>query len=265
MEEYQRNQLQHKKVPRDIEFYDEHGSPVTYRIQHDDNPNDTCNDFYPIHCQQGSENKVLRLHNDGENFTLNSLSNKFPTATLQSTTNCFRLGKTINQFQRLCLPSTQSLSSREDSEPIYSSINSLIINEEGDVLEDLPDVVDTITADDEDNLICEINTHADHNRLRKAKAAHDAVLGKSDASLVKKPLTVNEAPHLDTKSLIANLDEFAKIIDLEVSTILAEQIKDQCLEQLDHGSEKEFHPNLKLLRFNNQKDSYDIAQTLTDY
>ena len=109
VEEYQRHQLQHKKIPRDIECYDEHGSPVTYRIQHDDNPNDTCKDFYPIHCGQGNDNKVLRLHNDGENFTLNSLSNELPTATIQSATDCFRLGRTVNQFRRLCLPSTQSL------------------------------------------------------------------------------------------------------------------------------------------------------------
>ena len=123
VEEYLKHQLQHKKITRDIEFYVEHGSPVTYRIQHDDNPNDTCNDFYPIHCQQGNDNKVLRLHNDGENFTLINLSNEFPTTTIHSATRCFRLGKTINQFRRLCLPSMQPLSSLDDCEPIYSSIN----------------------------------------------------------------------------------------------------------------------------------------------
>ena len=37
VEEYQKHQLQHKKIPRDIEFYDERGCPITYRIQHDDN------------------------------------------------------------------------------------------------------------------------------------------------------------------------------------------------------------------------------------
>ena len=81
MEEYQKHQLQHKNLPSDIEFYDEHGSPVTYRIQHDDNPNDTCNYFYPIHCQQGADNKVLRMHIDGANFTLNRLIDEFPTIT----------------------------------------------------------------------------------------------------------------------------------------------------------------------------------------
>ena len=75
----------------------------------------------------------------------------------------------------------------------------------------------------------EINVHAGHYRLCKAKAAHDAVFGKIDASLAKKPLTATEAPHLDTKSLIAKLDDVAKTIDLDVSTILAEQIKDPVL------------------------------------
>ena len=71
-----------------------------------------------------------------------------------------------------------------------------------------------------------MNTHADHYRLCKARAAHDAVLGKIHASLAKKPLTATEAPHLDTKSLTAKLDDVAETIDLDVCTILAEQIKD---------------------------------------
>ena len=117
VEEHQKHQLQHKKIPRDIDFYDEQGCPIIYRIQHDDNPNDICNDFFLIHCQEGNDNKVLQLYNDGENFTLNSLSNEFPSTTIQAATDCFPLGKTINQFRRLCLPSTQSLSSAEDSDP----------------------------------------------------------------------------------------------------------------------------------------------------
>ena len=206
VDEYQKHQLQQKKIPRDVEFYDEHGSPVTYRIQHDDNPNDTCNDFYLIHCQQGNNNRVLQLHNDGDNFALNSLSNEFPTTTIQPATDCFRLGETINQFQRLCLPSMQSLSLVEDSEPTYSSINSLSTDEDDKAFDELPDDVNAITDDDEDHLMREVNTHANQYRLCKAKAAHDAVLGKIDASLAKKPLTANEAQHLDTKSVIAKLD-----------------------------------------------------------
>ena len=158
VEEDQKYRLKRKKIPKDREFYDEHGCPMTYRIQQDDNPNDTCNDFYPIHGQQGNDNKVFPLHNDGEKFMLNSLSKEFPTTTIQSATDCFRLIRTINQFRRLCLPSTQSLSSVKNSEPTCSSINSLNTNEDDEVLDELADDVDAINDDDEDDLICEIST-----------------------------------------------------------------------------------------------------------
>ena len=108
-EEHQKHLLHNKKILGDIEFYDEHGSPVTCRIQHDDNPNDTHKDFYLIYCQRRNDNKVLRLHNDGENFSLNSLSNEFPRTRIQAATDCFRLCKTINQFRRLCLPQCNPL------------------------------------------------------------------------------------------------------------------------------------------------------------
>ena len=102
--------------------------------------------------------------------------------------------------------------------------------EDGDALaEPHADDDHPIMDDDEDNFICEINTHASRYRLCKAKAAHDAVLGKIDAFLAKKPLTATEAPHLDIKSLITNLDDVANTIDLDESTILAEQIEDPVL------------------------------------
>ena len=71
--------------------------------------------------------------------------------------------------------------------------------------------------------------NADNYRRCKTKAANDAVLLKSDASPAKWTLTATEASHLDTKSLIAK-PHVAKTVDLDVSTILAEQIKDLVLE-----------------------------------
>ena len=263
-EEYQKHQLQHKKIPTDIKIYDEHGSPVTYRIQQDDNPNNSCNNFYRIDCQQENDNKVHRLHNDGEKFTSNSLSNEFPTTTRQSATDCFRLGKTINQFRHLCFSSAQSVRSAEDFEPTYSSINSLKTDEDGDTLDELPDDVDAITGDDEDDLICEVNTHADHYKLCKAKAAQDAVLGKIDASLAKNPLTATEAPHLETKSLIAKLDDDAKTIDLDVSTILAEQTIDPVIGTVRSWIQKATSPEPKTPGFQQSKGFYDIAKISTD-
>ena len=55
------------------------------------------------------------------------------------------------------------------------------------------------------------------------------MLGKTDASLVKKFLSTSDATHPDTKALIQKLDEVAKTLDLNVSTILEEQMKDPVL------------------------------------
>ena len=184
------------------------------------------------------------MHNYGENFTLNSLTNEFPTTEVQSATNCFRLGRTINQFQRFCLPSTQSYSSVEDPGPIYSWVISRNTNEESASLE-LPEDPDTVTDDDEDNLICEINLNSDNYRLCKAKAADHHLSGKIDASLVGKTLTAIEAPHLDNKSFIAKLNDVAKTNDLDVSTILAKPIEDPVLGTVRLRLQKEILPEAK--------------------
>ena len=103
----------------------------------------------------------------------------------------------------------------------------------------------------------------------KAKAAHDALLAKLDASLAKKPLTATEAPHLDTKSLIAKLDEVAKTIGLDVSTILAEQIKDPVLGTvrswirkgtLPEPKDPEIQQSIGLLRFCQEFDRLLIEE-----
>ena len=68
------------------------------------------------------------------------------------------------------------------------------------------------------------------SRLCQAKQAHHLVLGKTDACLVKNFLKTSDAPHLDTKALIQNLDEVAKTVDLDILTILTEQMKDPVLD-----------------------------------
>ena len=55
------------------------------------------------------------------------------------------------------------------------------------------------------------------------------MLGKTDASLAKKWRNASDALHLSTKALIQKLDEIAKTKDLDVSTILEEQMKDPVL------------------------------------
>ena len=224
VEEYQMHQLQHKCVPRDIEFSDEHGTPVTYQIQHEDNPNDTCNDFYPIKYKRGNEKKLLRLQNEGEDFTFSGMLDELPIISIQQASDCFRKRRFINKFRRICGPGTQSSASVNASDTDYSSINSVSPSEDNAEDSTSPgDVSHHLSTDSEvDKFVCDISTQGDQARLSQAKQAHDLVLGKTDASLAKKCLTASDAPHRDTKALIQKLDEVAKTVDLDVSTILEE-------------------------------------------
>ena len=70
-------------------------------------------------------------------------------------------------------------------------------------------------------------------------------MGETDASLAKKQLTATEAPHLDTKSLIAKLDGVAKTVDLDISTTVAEQIKDPVLGTVRSWLRKVISPEAK--------------------
>ena len=243
----QMHQLRHKRIPRDIEFFDEHGTPVTYQIQHEDNPNDTCNDFYPIEYKRGDEEKILRLQNDGEDFTVSSMLDKFPIISVQQASDCFRKGRFINQFRRICGQETQSSASVTESDKNYISIYSRGQSEDDPADSTNPsDDSNHINIDPEDNnIVCDISIHADQARLCQAKQNHDLVLGKTDSSLAKKCLTASDAPYLNTKALIQKLDEVAKTVDLDVSTILEEQMKDPVFGTVRSWIRKSTPPDTK--------------------
>ena len=228
---YQKHQLQHKRIPRDFVFYDEHGTPVTYQIQHEDNLNDTCSNFYPIKYKRGNEERILRLQKDGEDFTVSSMLDKLPITSIQQASDCFRMGKFINQFRGKCGPETQSNASVNTFKTEYSSINSRSPSEDDTANSTSPDDDSNHVSIDSgnDNTVCDISVQADQDRLCQAKQTHELELGKPDASLVEKILTTSDAPNLNTKPLIQKLDEVAKTVDLDVSTILAERIKDPVL------------------------------------
>ena len=157
--------------------------------------------------------------------------------------------KTINQFRRLFSPLASPAALDNDSERTYSSSSSLE-TEEKDHKEAHPQVSEDqqheqATVDDEGDQMFEVNINTDHYRLCKAKVAHDTVLGKFHTSLTKRALTATEAPHLDTKALIAKLDEVSKMVDLDVSNILAEQIKGPVLGIVRYWICKGNLPNAK--------------------
>ena len=176
-----------------------------------------------------TKKKYCDYKNDGEDFTVSSLLDGFPITSIQQASDCFRMGKFINQFRRICGPETQSNASVNTSNAEYSSINSLSPSEDNAADSRSPgDYSNHVSTDSkDDNIVCDISIEADQARLCQAKQAHDLVLGKTDSSLIKKFLTTSDALHLDTKALIQKPDEVAKTADLDVSTILEGQMKDR--------------------------------------
>ena len=170
IEEYQKHQLQHKRIPRDVEFDDENATPVTYQNQHEDNPNDTCNDFYPIKYKLGRKEKILRLQNDGEDFVVNSVLNEFPFASIQQVSDCFRMGQFTNQFRRICGPETSASVSANASNTDHSSINSLSWAKDNEADQDshYDDSFHNSTDTEDDNIVCDISFQADQARLCSA-------------------------------------------------------------------------------------------------
>ena len=71
------------------------------------------------------------------------------------------------------------------------------------------------------------------------------MLGKTDASLFRKFLTIFDAPHLNNKALIQKLDEVAKTVDLDISTILVEQMKKPMLGTVRSWTRKNTPPDTK--------------------
>ena len=158
------------------------------------------------------------------------------------------MGRFINQFRRICGRETQSSVSANASDTDYSSINFLSPSKEdtADSTTRPGDNSHHISTDSEDdNIICDISTNADQARLCQAKQAHDLVLGKTDASVVKKFITTSDAPHLDTKALIQELDEVVKTVDLDVSTILTVQMKDPVIGTVRSWIRKNIPPDTK--------------------
>ena len=200
-----------------------------------------------------------------ENISLNSSSTDFSTSSVQLAADCFRMGRTINQFRRVCQPGyPASLSSSENSSGTYSSISVI----ETDGIEELgSSYVERVAHEncdideDEDDHVCEINAN-DHYRLCKAREAHDLVISDPDTLLAKKTLSATAAPHLRTQDLITKLDEVAKVVDLDVPTVLQEQLKDPVLSIVRSWIERNLSPDLRAPEIRQSKGLLRYGQEL---
>ena len=91
------------------------------------------------------------------------------------------------------------------------------------------------------------------------------MLGKTDYSLVKNVSTTSDAPHLNTKALIQKLDNVAKTVDLDVSIILAEQMKDTVLSTVRSWIRKNTPPDTKSPEIQQSKGLLRYCQELNRF
>ena len=209
-------QLQHKEIPHDISFYDQDGLKVHYTIKHEEEQNVSYNDFYPIICQQGNTRKTLRLENDGnEHHVEDYLEDNEVLATMQDMTDCFKLGKTINQYKQLCSSISPASSTSSLNEHDYSDIEQY--DEE---------------STDDGTEIAELNFESqDPDFRRDHSVAHELFRTKTkDKPILKKPISFELFPHVDTPDLIQKLSDFARDADLDIQTLLEEQLNDPVLQ-----------------------------------
>ena len=209
-------QLQHKEIPHDISFYDQDGHKVHYTIKHEDEQNASLNDFYPIICQQGNTRKTLRLKNDGkEHHVGDHLEDNEVLATMQDMTDCFKLGKTINQYKERCFSINPASSTSSLNERDYSDIEQY----------------DEESTDDETE-ISELNFESQDSDFRRDQSvAHELFCTKTkDKPILEKPFSFELFPHVDTSDLIQKLSDFARDADLDIQTLLEEELNDPVLQ-----------------------------------
>ena len=199
-------ELQHKELPHDISFYDQDGHKVRYTIKHEEEQSASYHDFHPIICQQGKTRKTLRLKNDGnEHHDKAYLEDNEILATMQDMIDCFELGKTINQIKQLCSGISLAASTSSLNERDYS--DSEQYDEES-------------TQDETET--AELNLeNQDTDFRRDHSVAHELFGTKTkNKPILKKPISFELFPHVDTTDLIKKLSDFARDADLDTETLL---------------------------------------------
>ena len=124
---------------------------------------------------------------------------------MQDMTDCFKLGKTINQYKKLCSSISPASSTSSLNERDYSDIEQY----------------DEESTDDETE-IAELNLeNQDPDFCRDHSVAHELFrTNTKDKPILKKPISFELFPHVDASDLIQKLIDFARDADLDIQTLL---------------------------------------------
>ena len=137
--------------------------------------------------------------------------------------DCFKHGKTINQYKRLCSDVCPYFTNYTIEEETYSEI------------EEQPD-----NNYDSDNEIAELNfNQKDSEFLHDFSLANESIRRKpTQKPILKTNIDSELHPEVDTKELIQKLSEFAKPADLDMNTLVEEQLSDPVLQKVRSWTKK---------------------------
>ena len=91
MKKYQKK---HKRIPKDIQFYDDQGHEVKYFIEHDDEGLSS-NDFCPVICTTSTDKRRLLLKNDGHDFEVTDHIT-YQISSMNDISTKLKLGENLN-------------------------------------------------------------------------------------------------------------------------------------------------------------------------
>ena len=133
---------------------------------------------------------------------------------MQDLTDCFRLGKAINQFKQLCSSVSPASSTPSLIGRVYSDIEQY----------------DGEPTDDETEKT-ELNFESQDPDFRRDHSVAELFRTKTkDKPILKKPISLEFFPHVDTSDLIQKFSDFARESDLHLQTLLEEQLNDPVLQ-----------------------------------
>ena len=228
IEEAKKFQIEHKTIPKDINFYTSDLKPVSYSVLHKEDKTNSSNDSYPILAQvQGGTRKVMNISDN--DFSISDAPEGFTDScnAIHNVADYFKFGKYINQIVKL----TDSKQSDNTYSEIQEEVNYVELDDSGYNDDEFSDVID--------NLVDPTLIHA----LEKAKEIYKE--RTKHYTIIESTALHNENVKSDCSDLLTKLTEFAKKAQLDIDTILQEQNKDPVLhivrKWIESGKEPEHY------------------------
>ena len=134
---------------------------------------------------------------------------------MQDRADCFELGKTINQYKQFCSRISPASSISSPNQRDYSDFEQY--DEE---------------STDEETEIAELKFKSQDTNFRSARSvAHKSFCTKTkDKPNLKKTISFELFPHVDTSDLIQKLSDFGRKAGLDLQTLLEEPLNDPVLQ-----------------------------------